>query len=187
MPPLVRSILNVAYLLALFLGAVAFALAPTGHALANGAHVGSQEVFSGRVGPYAVTVLTIPVTGAMHLSINVSELGRATPVTDATVQVSATGLQGNSQALGPADAPAAFGALGWYGVTLPIEEAGAWTFTLAVQGAQGEGRAQFVVDVQRSGGVNWLLLVEVAVALAILGWIVFLLRPRTRGPGRTTR
>ena len=131
--PSVRLSLSLAYALALVLGVGATALAPTGRALADGPHVRSQEVFAGRVGPYDVKVLTLPVVGTMHLSTSIAPQGVSNAVvTDARVQMSASGPQGGAQVLGPEEASNAFGSPGWYGFNLPINQTGMWAFTVAV-------------------------------------------------------
>lgn len=156
--------------LGLVLAVVSIALMPVGQALANGPHVRSQEVFSGPAGAYQLRVLTVPLTGTMHLSIYVARRDTSVPMVEATLQVSGTGPQGTPTAVGPAQAAAVFGNPGWYGVNLPIAEAGEWTFTLAVQRPLGEAQVEFPVNVQKAGGIPWVLIAVAAVLLAFTAW-----------------
>jgi hypothetical protein len=143
---------------------------PVDQALANGPHVRSQEVFSGPAGAYQLRVLTVPLVGTMHLNIYIARGDTSVPLVEATIQVSGTGPQGTSTVVGPAQATAAFGNPGWYGVNLSIAEAGPWTFTLVIQRPLGEAQLQFPVNVQTTGGIPWALIGAAAVLLAIAAW-----------------
>jgi len=167
--------------LALLLGIVAIVLFPVEQALANGPHARSREVFSGPAGAYQVRVMTASVVGTMYLAIQVIQRGSNIPVGDAALQVSGTGPQGTSTAVDPVAAPAAFGNPGWYGVNLPINEAGTWMFSLVVQDPRGGGQVEFPVNVQQAGGINWVFIGGLAVSLAIAAWWALLLM---RGKGR---
>lgn len=156
--------------LAPVLATVAIALMPVDQALANGPHVTAQEVFSGPAGAYEVRVLTAPVVGIMHLSIYVSRRDTSVPLAGASLQVLGTGPQGASMAVGPAQATAAFGNPGWYGVNLSIAEAGAYTFTLVVQRPLGEAQVEFPVNVQKTGGIPLTLIGVVVALFAIAAW-----------------
>lgn len=169
--------------LALILGTAAIALMPADQVLANGPHVRSREVFAGTAGPYQVKVLTAPVVGTMHLSIQVTRLAGIVPVGDAKLQASGTGPGGTSTAVGPLEATAAFGNPGWYGVNLPINEAGTWRFTLAVQGPPGVAQVEFPVFVQPRGGISLVFIGGLVASLAIAAWwALVLMRGKRRSP-----
>lgn len=150
-------------------------------------------MFAGPAGPYQVKVLTAPVVGTMHLSIQVTGLAGTVPVGDARLQVAGTGPQGTLMAAGPVAATAAFGNSGWYGVNLPINEPGAWMFTLLVQGPRGEAQVEFPVNVQPRGGISLVFIGGLAVSLAIAAWWALVLvrgkrrRPDPRRPGQEKR
>ena len=162
--------LRTLHALALALGLLIMALLPTTQVSANGPHVRSREVFSGPVGPYEVRALTAPVVGTMHLSIYVAQPGSNTPVSNSKLQVSGIGPQGPSQVVGPVWAAAAFGSPGWYGVNLPIDQAGNWVFRLVVQDSPSEAQVEFPVNVRESGGISWGIIGVAAVVLAIAAW-----------------
>ena len=89
----------------------------------------------------------------MHLSIYVAQLGRPELVIDGRVQISGRATGEGQQRVGPMTA---IGSLtpNWYGVDLPIREAGEWVFTLAVEGTPGQGVVDFTVTVREGGGID---------------------------------
>ncbi len=157
---------------------VVIALLSVAQVNGNGSHSGGQSVFAGRAGPYGVWVQTVPAVGAMHLSIYLTESDNSMPISDARLQVSGTGPQGASQAVGPVLADAALGSPGWYGANVFITEVGEWAMTLVVQGSLGEGQAAFPVKVAPAGGISWVFVAALAVLLALAAWSALSLRRR---------
>ena len=135
---------------------------------ANGAHPGAREVFSGLAGPYEVRVETAPVVGNMHMTIYLSPTDPANSAIDAGIQISGTGPLGNSQTVGPVIAIGS--QTTWYGVDLPIEEAGAWVFTLTVESSQGDATVDFSVKVQEPSGTSWAIFGIGVILLLLVLW-----------------
>lgn len=154
---------------------VALALLPINQVSANGLHVGAVQ-FSGRAGPYDIMVFVTPKVGNLHMTVFVSPLGSADPVSDAVVQVSGRGPQSVSQIVGPV--PAVRSLTAWYSANLLIEEAGEWVFTLTVASSLGEATMDIPVEVQESGSINWGVIGAVAFFLAMVAWLAFLQRRR---------
>ena len=172
--------LNRSLLLALC-GVITAVMLPVTQVSANGPHVGSRQVFSGPAGPYDLRVATAPVVGNMHLNIYVARMGGADPVTDARVQVMGQGPGAGSKIVGPMPAPGTLIGPNWYGVNLPIEEAGEWIFTLTVESSLVEATVDFPVTIQKSGGINWGI---VGAAVVVLGIAVWLALSQRRRKGR---
>jgi hypothetical protein len=124
-------------------------------------------------------VQALPGAGTHHLSIYLTDANSSVPLSDARLQLSATGPQGVSQTVGPILADAALGSPGWYVVNLPIAAVGEWAVTLVAQGALGKAQAAFPVKAAPAGGVNWVLVAGLAVLLAIAAWSALSLRRRT--------
>ncbi len=153
----------------------ALALLPVNQVSANGVHVEGVP-FSARAGPYNIMVFVIPRVGNLHMTIYVSPLSSADPVSDAVVQVSGRGPQSASQIVGPV--PAVRSLTAWYDASLLIEEAGAWVFTLTVESSLGEATMDIPVEVQESGSINWGVIGAVAFFLAMAAWLAFVRRRR---------
>ena len=169
MLPLTSSRRKLTWSLVLALcGIITSLMLPVAQAVANGPHVGAREVFSGPAGPYDLRVVTAPVVGTMHLTIYLARADGSDPVSDAKVQVTGRGPQGVLQTVGPA--PAIGSLTTWYSVTLPIEEAGEWMFTLAVESPLDAATVDFPVKVPQPVGINWGVVGIGALLLALVLW-----------------
>ena len=87
---------------------------------------------------------------------------------DAKIRVSGRNLNNPAQGVGPNAATPAFATPNWYGVNLPIKEAGPWVFALEVDSSLGRVQEHFSVQVQQTNGIGWLQIGAVAVLLAVL-------------------
>ena len=167
MPP-THSRLRRTLTLALALGAIALTLLPVSRVDANGAHVGAWEVFSGPAGPYDISVVTTPRVGNLHITIFVSPVGSAAPVSDAMVHVSGRGPR-SAQSVDPT--LSVLSLTGWYGVDLLVEEAGGWVFTVTVESPLGEAVVDIPIEVEERGNVNWGVLGAVAFLVVVAAWL----------------
>ena len=170
-------------LLALASVLIAMVLLPAAEVSANGPHVRSQEVFSGAAGPYDLRVVTAPLVGNMHLTIYIAQMGVGNPVSDAKVRVSGQGPQGAPQTSGPMLATGSLSGPNWYGVNLPIEEAGEWVFTLTVESSLGEATVDFPVNVRESGVINWGIIGVVVVVVGVAVWLTLSRRRESQAVG----
>lgn len=153
---------------------------------ANGVDVGSRVVFSGDAGPYSLNITTIPVPGTMHFNIYLVLAGTDLPVGDARLTMRGASAEDGANSTGPV---AGYGTLAgpqWYATDLPVNEAGAWEFTLTIDGAEGTAQVTFPVGVREPPRFNLSVLALIAVALAILGFTLGnrLTRGRRKGHGR---
>lgn len=181
MPPFTLSRVSLARGLSLALGVIIMALLTVAQVSANGPHVRSQEVFAGIAGPYDLRVVTAPVVGDMHITIHVAQTVGGGTVTDARIQVSGKGPRDDSQAVGPVPASSPPGTPDWYGVNLPIQEAGDWVFTLTVESPLGKETVDFPVKVGKSGGIDLFVIgILVALLAAVAWWALSWIRGKGR-------
>lgn len=158
-------------------------LLPMGQAHANGPHGGSEEVFSGTVGPYEIKALAPPIVGSMYLAVFVSPRGSSAPVIDATVRLLGRGPDG---AVGPVTTTLSL--TNWYGANIPVDVAGEWDFTISVDGSLGEATVDFPVVVVQPSGFSWTAVGIAAAVLAAAAGIGIVLRQRmTRRTSREGR
>jgi len=135
---------------------------------ANG---GATLIASQEAGPYRIDVSILPapaVVANTHLSILLRSLSNDQIITDAAVYVSATGPEG-AAGLGPIRAPND-AAPQFFEVNLPFDMEGPWRVTIAVSSALGEETITVPLEVREGGGgINWILLAAVAVAIVTVG------------------
>ena len=178
-------------------GAVLLGIAAVGvaHLASSPAYANGRVVEFDRrnAGPYEIALGKIPPTpivGNFFLSILLTESASATPVLDAKVVVSATGPVAEGEA-GPQTSAPELGPIvvnpdpdpqnypGYYDTEQPIvlDRTGMWMFTVSVEGAAGEGTAEFPVEVTTPNPITGivtlvaLLAFIVVVALAIRMYI----------------
>ena len=177
--------LRLAFGLALGMALLLHSAAPS---LANGVHVGSREVYAGEAGPYRIAVSTAPATGLMHFIVLLSQTGGGAPVVDVAISLegafAGTG-EGVGATAGPVEGYQTPEGPTWFAADLPVEQAGVWDFTLTVDSARGREQVTFTVPVVEASGGSLTLIALIAVALAILGFVLgnrmFGRRRRTRG------
>lgn len=164
---LARTSLFALVLLLIVLGSI-------GRVHGNGVHVGSQEVFSGSLGPYGLQVAAIPKVGALHLTILISPVGSEDLVKDANISASAVGPGDKSQSIGPVFTikPALMSA-NVYALDIPIPEVGVWTLTLTVDSHLGQETVDFPVEVKESGGVSLSVIAFGAAFSVLVVWTLF--------------
>ena len=156
---------------------------PASHAYANGPHGGSEEVFSGTVGPYEIKALAPPIVGDMYLAVFVSPQGSTAAVTDATVRLSGRGPDG---AVGPLDTTLSL--TNWYGANIAVDAAGEWEFTVSVDSSLGEATVDFPMVIVQPSGFSWTATGLAAAVLAAATGIGIVLRQRmTRRTSRQGR
>jgi hypothetical protein len=135
---------------------------------ANG---GATLVSSQETGPYRIDVSILPgqaVVANTHLSILVLSLATEEALTNATVNVSATGPAGSTD-LGPMPAPNDVSPQ-FYETGLPFDMAGQWEVKINVSSELGEETIVVPMNVHQGGSnINWILLAAVAVAIITVG------------------
>jgi len=138
-------------------------------------------------GPYKVDFGISPakaVVGATHVSIRLVGISNDTLVTDATVNLWATGPAG-SASLGPIPARQLYSPE-YYETSVPFDMPGDWTVRGEI--ASPLGQAEFTVPLAvRKGGteINGILVAAVAVALLALGiWTYDRIRGKKGGRAR---
>ena len=128
--------------------------------------VSSQEK-----GPYRIDVSILPgqaVVANTHLSVLVISKATEQALTNATVNVSATGPAGSTD-LGPKPAPNDVSPQ-FYETDLPFDMAGQWELKIDVSTELGEETIIVPLDVRQGGSnLNWILLAAVAVAIITVG------------------
>lgn len=141
-------------------------------ALANG---GSDTVVKNeKVGPYELEVGILPgkpKVGDLHLSILVRDASSNQLITDATVMVVARGPEG-ATGVGPVQAVNTPESSQFYDVDIPLDMEGNWALTLDVESDQGHATLELPLEVEKSGGINLILVAAGAIAMLALGiWI----------------
>ena len=165
-----RSPIAKALALAIVVSTLAFI--PITWVSANGPHVGSVQVFNGSAGPYKLRVEAVPLVGNLHLTIFVSQLQSDGPVTEASIQVVGRGPGSDPRQVGPVSGANDFlTSPNAYALTLPLERAGRWVFTVTVHSAVGDATVDVPVVLQQPGEANWLA-PTLVVLLFVLLWQV---------------
>jgi hypothetical protein len=128
--------------------------------------VSSQEI-----GPYRIDVSILPgqpVVANTHLSVLIIARATEEALTNATVNVSATGPAGSTE-LGPIPAPNDISPQ-FYETDLPFDMAGQWEVKIDVSSELGEETIIVPMNVRQGGSnINWILLAAVAVAIITVG------------------
>ncbi len=166
--------------------AIALVLVLSSTAHANGVDVGSREVFAGDVGPYSLSITTIPVPGTMHFNIYLVQTGTDQLVDDPTLTLSGVKTEGDGGSAGPVAGYETLVGPQWFAADVPVDSAGVWDFTLTIDSPEGSDQVTFPVAVQQPSRFNLSVLALIAIALAILGFTLgnrFTRRRRT-GSGR---
>ena len=142
-----------------------------------------SQISSQEKGPYRIDVSILPgqaVVGNTHVGVRVFSLENQEPLTDATVTLSATGLDGSAE-LGPIpalndDNPRLFE------TNLPFELAGSWEIKVDVDSDLGAESIMFALDVGSGGrNINWILVAAGAIVILTLGiWIWDRIRGRKK-------
>ena len=153
----------------LLLAAVGFTALNPAAAAANGRAtlIATQEQ-----GPYRVEVSILPnraVVNNTHLSVRVVELSSDETLTDAVVQVAATGpVAAAGGGFGPL--PAVNDVLPqFFEATLPFDVAGPWEMSISVATADlGQETIQVPLEVRAGGQINLILVAAGVVAVAAL-------------------
>jgi hypothetical protein len=137
-------------------------------ASANG---GATLVSSQQKGPYRIDVSILPgqaVVANTHVSILIFSRSTEEVLTNATVNISATGPAGSTN-LGPIPAHNDISPQ-FYETNLPFDMAGQWEVKIDVSSELGEESIIVPMDVRQGGGnLNWILLAAVAVAIVTVG------------------
>lgn len=171
MPPLIPSSTQRRIQLALLVLALVLAL---GYSLAS-ANGRATLVASQEKGPYRIDVSILPgqaVVGNTHLSIFVLSLASEDPVTQAEVNVSATGPAGAAD-LGPTPALNSYSPH-FFEMDLPFDLEGEWLVAISVASELGEETVQVPFNVHPGGAtinVIWIAAGSVAIlAVGIWTW-----------------
>lgn len=159
-------------------------LAPRGLALANG---GVIQLSRAPAGPYAITVQTSPSpiqTGSVDVSVLVQRAESEDLVQDARVQVTAqpAGQPEQARAYEATHDQATNKLFYAAGVDLPTP--GRWRITARVQGALGDGAANFEIEASQAGPLDNPLLLLLFVGMPAFLAAVWLARRRTRRTAR---
>jgi len=176
----------------LFLGLLTLAFVLPQLVSAHGG--GTPRLIDVEAGPYRLFAWTQPEpirADEVHVSIGVvlndASATESTgdlltkPVTDATITVHFTALDGESD---PLIVDAILGGVGtvYYEADTILPTAGSWRFTIEVSGSAGEGRAEFVEEVLPARTVNMTLLASGGVLFVLLIVLVGLWNRRQDQP-----
>lgn len=127
--------------------------------------VSSQEK-----GPYLIDVSILPsraVVSNTHVSVRVLSLESQTPLTEATVILSATGPEGSTD-LGPIPALNDFSPQ-FFETDVPFDMVGSWELKVDVAAEPGEESITVVMDVREGGSINWIFIAVVVVVIVTIG------------------
>ncbi len=142
-----------------------------------------------RVGPYEFQVGILPGSpkvGNLHLSILIKDAETGTPVTDATVTLTATGPEGATN-VGPALAVNTPQNPQFYDVDMSLDVEGSWTVTLETKSGLGSANVALPLQVTKPGGFSLIpLLVGVGIFLALGFWAWDRIRLRRRRRSQPT-
>jgi hypothetical protein len=133
------------------------------------AHGGVTEFRKGLAGPYEVAFGTSPrspAPGPVHVSLRVVNVTTGVAVPKAAVTMSGKALADDGSVLGSFEDVMANPFLEdpvFWDIDLTVEEEGEWVFSIAVEGDEGEGSADFDVRVRRSSPVTGIITVIVLV------------------------
>ena len=132
-----------------------YLLASVHSALANGAHPGAREVFSGNSGPHFISATTTPIVGQQHWAIYITQLDETEAVSGVTLHLTGklSGL-GHSSLENVKGQPSNEGPH-YYTIDFPLNMAGDWIFTLTVNSQLGSSTIDIPLTVVRSGGINF--------------------------------
>ena len=122
-------------------------------------------------GPYRIDVSILPsqpIVSNTHLSVLVRTLDDQQIITDASVNVSATGPAGSTP-IGPIPAENNV-APQFFETILPFDTVGDWQVMIDVSSELGQETVVVPMNVREGGGfINWILLAAVAVAILTVG------------------
>ena len=144
-------------------------------------HGGALQLNGDPAGPYRVSVWTQPTPprpGALTVTVAVMRPESFRPIADVAVELTAEPL---GPGPGATVVPAVKGPEAWSGYTaeLPIPRPGAWKVTVRVTGREGEGRADFPLDVPHGSRGPWLFVgAGGAVLAAGAAWLAWRRRAR---------
>lgn len=128
-------------------------------------------IASEEAGPYRIDVSLLPaqaIVANTHISILLSSIADDRIITDATVNIWATGPE-EATDFGPIVATNNF-APQFFEADLPFDAEGPWEVTITVASALGEETIVLPMDVREGGGlVNWILMAAIAVAILTVG------------------
>jgi len=174
-----RSFWNPRTIILVLSALIALILASPVHA--NGVHLGSQEVHAEDLGPYTVSVTTVPVIGSMHMVFFLSLKDTEFPVLGSELTVWAEQSGGRSITLGPIPALREDIGPNWFAANFPVEESGKWTFTLQIDAPLAEETTTFTVFIRDTGGVSLTLVAIVAAIVAVITlWLGRVLKKKKR-------
>ncbi len=186
-----RALVHVPAWLSAALMALLLAVAlPGGSAAAHGG--GTPRMANQPAGPYRLYTWTQPEpmrAGEVHLTIAVTQATddavqsepTETPITDATVVVTLTPLDGSSAPLTvQATLQSSLGSI-YYETDAILPSAGDWRVSLAVQGREGSGQGEFTMSAAAPRQANWTL---IAIGGILLLGILALIIWRTATPNR---
>ena len=139
----------------LFLSVVIAAAVPVGTIVAHGPHARVEEVFSGPLGPYVVTVQAIPFAGSFHITVQLTQRLNDIPSGDATVQVTGTGPLQESDERERIVEKLSLTGTNSYSSVLPVESEGEWQFEIEVNSPLGEAVVNVSSVVHGAPGVDW--------------------------------
>jgi hypothetical protein len=134
---------------------------------ANG---GATPVSSQEKGPYRIDVSILPgqaIVANTHISVLIFSRATEEVLTNATINVSATGPAGSTN-LGPIPATNDVSPQ-FYEADLPVDTVGQWEVQINVSSELGEETIVVPLDVREGGNLNWILLAAVAVAIITVG------------------
>ena len=133
--------------------AALLALATIGQAHANGAHIGTEGVLAGAVGPYVLQVESLPLGEDLHLTVYVTGRISGEPVSDAQVIVTARGPGDDPTELGPVSGvPDSLLGPHAYAMTIGAQEPGEWALTLTVKSTLGSVMVDIPVTIREPSG-----------------------------------
>ncbi len=156
---------------------------------AAGAQELSNQLLREVDGPYDITVVakpTTPVAGfGSRYSVRVLDGVAKTPVTDVTVTLLAT--RPNGEDAGDIGLPQRPDSPELYEALVRLRNSGRWLYTIVVEGPQGLGTVQGVIDVSeaRSAGLGGTIAWAVAMAILVTGVLLFWRRISRRPSGDT--
>ena len=158
-------------------------------ALAHGG--GTPQLTNQPAGDYLVSAWTTPdpaTIGTLHVTVALQNASSGEPVTDASVQVVAHPLEGDSAEIAMTatrdDALTPY----FYEADLTIPDAGLWQIELALVKAEGAAaeRLGFVLEIKEQSP-NWILWGLIGVALIVAAWVGWLLLSGGRRRGSKAR
>ena len=150
---------------------VALFLIPSEQVYANGR---ATLLVSEEQGPYRIDVSVLPsqpVVNNTHVSVLLMSKLDDKPIIDAEVAVSATGPQ-NGVSIGPYQAVNDL-VPQFFETTLPFSTQGVWNVQITVSSDLGEESISVLFDVVLGGGMNWIMVSAVVVAILAVGIFIW--------------